>query len=133
MSSSTHSHICAHTQSGLLAVWKVESTGQIQPVPMHQHRLLSLVTHLEMLHPLAEVNSSRVRSVLDTFSWQRKNAAHLAETVKDPIACFFVTQEGECVWPMWAVSCCVPVVPGTSACRGGTTSMLDSSVSGSCF
>ena len=50
-----------------------------------------------MLHPYTETNTSSSGSVLASFSWQKKSAAHLAQSVQDPIACFIATEDGKII------------------------------------
>lgn len=91
--SNTYTHM--FNQSGLLSVWSIDSQGQLHPAPIHQHRLHSPVTHCAMLHPYTDTNTTSSGSVLDSFSWQKKSAAHLAQSVQDPIACFIATEDGK--------------------------------------
>ena len=86
-------------QSGLLIVWKVDSL-KLHPIPLHQHRLHSTITHCTMLHPIAmardslEMGRAKGGSVLDAFSWQNKSAISMAKSVVDPICCFCVNGDG---------------------------------------
>ena len=63
-------------QSGLMVVWKVDAVGKLNPLPLHQHRLQSSVSHSVMVHPnaiakeLSDASKGR-GSVLDTFSWRK--------------------------------------------------------------
>ena len=91
----THTHTHTHTlQSGLLVVWKVDSHGQLHPVPLHQHRLHAPLTHCEMLHPISAESTKGGGSVLENFTWERKSAALMAMSIQDPIACFCATIDG---------------------------------------
>lgn len=75
--------------------------GKLHPLPLHQHRLRSSISHCLMLHPSAMTrehsSSSRLKgsgSVLDAYSWQNKSAILLAQSISDPICCFCITIDG---------------------------------------
>ena len=74
----------------------MDSRGQLHPVPLHQHRLHSPLTHCEMLHPISteSMASSKGGSVLENFTWERKSAALMAMSIQDPIACFCASTDG---------------------------------------
>jgi len=84
--------ISTTTQSGLIAVWVVDPRGEMQPAPIHQHRLQSGIAECVMLQPLSRIATRG--SVLDTFSWQNKSSSRIAEKIQDPISCFCVTHDG---------------------------------------
>ena len=98
-----HTHMHTHvSQSGLLVVWKVDSHGQLHPVPLHQHRMHAPLTHCEMLHPVSTEISATTKggSVLEAFTWERKSAALMAMSVQDPIACFCASVDGMIMYIM---------------------------------
>ena len=82
-------------------VWKVDVMGKLHPLPLHQHRLRSPISHCLMLHPSAltqeRSDSSRIKgsgSTLDAYTWQNKTAILLAQTISDPICSFCITTDG---------------------------------------
>ena len=83
----------------------MDAPGNLHPVPLHQHRLRSSITHCLMLHPNAMVagepsgsESKKVKggkgSGMDAYNWQNKSAILLAQSISDPISCFCVTGDG---------------------------------------